>query len=100
MLVVSAALKKEAEIQHPLHEDLSFLVGTMFTDGKDDYSEEETAMICVFADKQVYICILFFFLIEPILISCKLNCCMKSLNKTETPIFNILCMLCFQGQPF
>ena len=49
----SAALKKEAEIQHPVHEDLSFLVGTMFTDDNDDYSDEETAMICVFADKQV-----------------------------------------------
>ena len=47
------ALKKEAEIQHPVHEDLSFLVGTMFTDGNDEFSEEETAMICVFADKQV-----------------------------------------------
>ena len=50
---ITKALKCETDIQHPIHEDLSFLVGTMFTDGRDDFSEDETAMICVFADKQV-----------------------------------------------
>ena len=50
---ITKALKCEADIKHPVHEDLSFLVGTMFTDDRDAFSEDETAMVCVFADKQV-----------------------------------------------
>ena len=30
----------------------------------------------------------------------KIHCCHKKhLDKTETPIFNLLCVFCFQGQP-
>ena len=32
--------------------------------------------------------------------SCKLQCChMKNLNETETTIFVLVCVWCFQGQP-
>lgn len=41
------------KIKHPESEDLSFLYGTILTDGKDAYSEEPTTNICVFADEQV-----------------------------------------------
>lgn len=41
------------KINHPESEDLSFLYGTILTDGKDPYSEEPTTNICVFADEQV-----------------------------------------------
>lgn len=41
------------KINHPESEDLSFLYGTILTDGKDTYSEEPTTNICVFADEQV-----------------------------------------------
>ena len=61
-----------------------------------------------------YICISF---IEPILVALKIKYCfsrcyvasavshntlvhMKSLNKTDSPIFVILCVLCFKNQPF
>lgn len=50
---VSDAVKAQVTISHPDSEDLAFLYGTIITDGKDAYSEEPTANICVFADSQV-----------------------------------------------
>ncbi|KAM4012971.1 trans-3-hydroxy-L-proline dehydratase [Anomaloglossus baeobatrachus] len=50
---VSEAVKAQVKIGHPDSEDLAFLYGTILTDGKDAYSEEPTANICVFADSQV-----------------------------------------------
>uniref|UniRef100_A0A8C9UQK1 trans-L-3-hydroxyproline dehydratase n=1 Tax=Spermophilus dauricus TaxID=99837 RepID=A0A8C9UQK1_SPEDA len=50
---VTEAVKAQFKITHPDNEDLSFLYGTILTDGKDAYSEEPTSNICVFADEQV-----------------------------------------------
>ncbi|XP_071971894.1 trans-3-hydroxy-L-proline dehydratase [Engystomops pustulosus] len=50
---VSDAVKAQVKINHPDSEDLAFLYGTILTDGRDAYSEEPTANICVFADSQV-----------------------------------------------
>ncbi|XP_066464318.1 trans-3-hydroxy-L-proline dehydratase [Eleutherodactylus coqui] len=50
---VSEAVKAQVTIRHPEYEDLAFLYGTIITDGKDAYSEEPTANICVIADLQV-----------------------------------------------
>ncbi|XP_063078566.1 trans-L-3-hydroxyproline dehydratase [Engraulis encrasicolus] len=50
---VTNAVKSQVELQHPEHKDLSFLYGTILTDGKDSFSEEPTANVCVFADAQV-----------------------------------------------
>lgn len=43
----------QVKLRHPVHEDLSFLYGTILTDGKDSFSDEPTANMCVFADAQV-----------------------------------------------
>ncbi|XP_075699693.1 trans-3-hydroxy-L-proline dehydratase isoform X2 [Rhinoderma darwinii] len=53
---VSDAVKAQVTISHPDSEDLAFLYGTIITDGKDAYSEEPTANICVFADSQETVC--------------------------------------------
>ncbi|KAM9293966.1 trans-3-hydroxy-L-proline dehydratase [Gastrophryne carolinensis] len=50
---VTEAVKAQVKISHPDSEDLAFLYGTILTDGKDAYSEEPTANICIFADSQV-----------------------------------------------
>ncbi|XP_067239757.1 trans-L-3-hydroxyproline dehydratase isoform X2 [Chanodichthys erythropterus] len=50
---VSDAVKSQVKLYHPVSEDLAFLYGTILTDGKDAYSEEPTANVCVFADAQV-----------------------------------------------
>ena len=50
---VSSAVKKSVQLEHPESADLAFLCGTILTDGKDDYSEEPTANLCVFADCEV-----------------------------------------------
>ena len=50
---VSNVIKKTVKIKHPVEEDLSFLYGTILTDGKDSYSTETTKHLTVFADKQV-----------------------------------------------
>ncbi|XP_068110516.1 trans-3-hydroxy-L-proline dehydratase [Hyperolius riggenbachi] len=49
---VTDAVKAQVKISHPHSEDLAFLYGTILTDGKDGYSEEPTANICVFGDSQ------------------------------------------------
>ncbi|XP_028677115.1 trans-L-3-hydroxyproline dehydratase [Erpetoichthys calabaricus] len=50
---VTNAVKAQVALHHPKSPDLAFLYGTILTDGKDNYSEEPTANICVFADAQV-----------------------------------------------
>ena len=51
---VSSAVKKTVQLEHPESADLAFLYGTILTDSKDEYSEEPTANICVFADCEVW----------------------------------------------
>ena len=51
---VSSAVKKSVQLEHPESADLAFLYGTILTDGRDVYSEEPTANLCVFADCEVY----------------------------------------------
>ncbi|XP_043553720.1 trans-L-3-hydroxyproline dehydratase [Chiloscyllium plagiosum] len=50
---VTNTVKTHVKFHHPDSEDLAFLYGTILTDGKDAFSEEPTANICVFADAQV-----------------------------------------------
>lgn len=50
---VSQNVKKKIEINHPVEKDLSFLYGTILTDGKDDSSNRESKHLTIFADKQV-----------------------------------------------
>uniref|UniRef100_UPI00398E470F trans-L-3-hydroxyproline dehydratase isoform X2 n=1 Tax=Pristiophorus japonicus TaxID=55135 RepID=UPI00398E470F len=52
-VVVTNAVKAQVKLHHPDSEDLAFLYGTILIDGKDAFSEEPTANICVFADAQV-----------------------------------------------
>lgn len=49
----------QLNLHHPTSDDLAFLYGTILTDGKDDYSSEPTANMCVFAEAQV-VCRLYF----------------------------------------
>jgi trans-L-3-hydroxyproline dehydratase len=49
----SEALKGVLQLTHPINADLAFLYGTILTDGKDEYSEEESQNMCVFADNEV-----------------------------------------------
>ncbi|XP_006815791.1 trans-L-3-hydroxyproline dehydratase [Saccoglossus kowalevskii] len=51
--MVTNAVKNEVQLEHPDDNDLAFIYGTIVTDGKDEYSDEPTANICVFADAQV-----------------------------------------------
>ncbi|XP_041814066.1 trans-L-3-hydroxyproline dehydratase isoform X2 [Chelmon rostratus] len=50
---VTKAVKSQVKLHHPTSDDLAFLYGTILTDGKDSYSSDATANICVFADAQV-----------------------------------------------
>jgi len=50
---VTETVKKEIQIEHPEEEDLSFLYGTILTDGSDAYCDDVTSNLCVFADRQV-----------------------------------------------
>nr|XP_056707743.1 trans-3-hydroxy-L-proline dehydratase [Euleptes europaea] len=50
---VTEAVKAQFEVCHPLIKDVSFLYGTILTDGKDAFSDEPTSNICVFGDAQV-----------------------------------------------
>ncbi|XP_051872448.1 trans-L-3-hydroxyproline dehydratase [Pristis pectinata] len=52
-VAVTNAVKAQVKLHHPDSKDLAFLYGTIITDGKDTFSEEPTANICVFADAQV-----------------------------------------------
>ncbi|XP_061668614.1 trans-L-3-hydroxyproline dehydratase isoform X1 [Syngnathoides biaculeatus] len=50
---VTEAVKSQVKLRHPLDDDLAFLYGTVLTDGKDLFSSDATANVCVFADAQV-----------------------------------------------
>ncbi|XP_028296180.1 trans-L-3-hydroxyproline dehydratase isoform X3 [Gouania willdenowi] len=50
---VTNAVKSQMKLYHPTSDDLAFLYGTILTDGKDQYSSEPTANVCVFAEAQV-----------------------------------------------
>ncbi|NP_001008128.1 trans-L-3-hydroxyproline dehydratase [Xenopus tropicalis] len=50
---VTESVKAQVKLNHPDSDDLAFLYGTILTDGKDSYSEEPTANICIFAESQV-----------------------------------------------
>ncbi|XP_067847621.1 trans-L-3-hydroxyproline dehydratase isoform X2 [Heptranchias perlo] len=52
-VAVTNAVKTQVKLHHPASEDLAFLYGTILIDGKDAFSEEPTANVCVFADAQV-----------------------------------------------
>jgi len=45
--------RSSLKLSHPESADLAFLYGTILTDGKEAWSEEETTNLCVFADRQV-----------------------------------------------
>ncbi|XP_063425578.1 trans-L-3-hydroxyproline dehydratase-like [Mytilus trossulus] len=47
------ALKKQLKLTHPDSEDLAFLYGTIVTDGKDQYSDDVSWNVCVFAEREV-----------------------------------------------
>eukprot|EP00794_Sanderia_malayensis_P011075 gene11075-12243_t len=51
--IITSAAKKQTKITHPEEEDLSFLYGTILTDGKDEYCQEPTSNLCIFADRQL-----------------------------------------------
>jgi trans-L-3-hydroxyproline dehydratase len=50
---VTTAVGDAVPLEHPDDPDLGFLYGTILTDGADEWSENPTANICVFADRQV-----------------------------------------------
>ncbi|GBM03236.1 Trans-L-3-hydroxyproline dehydratase [Araneus ventricosus] len=50
---ITEAVKKQLPIVHPEKEELSFLYGTIITDGKDKFADGASTNICVFADKEV-----------------------------------------------
>ncbi|XP_078001070.1 trans-L-3-hydroxyproline dehydratase-like [Glandiceps talaboti] len=50
---VTNAVKEQVKLEHPDNDDLAFLYGTILTDGKEEYSSEATANVCVFADAQL-----------------------------------------------
>lgn len=49
---ITEAVKIQIPLHHPDDPDLAFLYGTILTDGKDTFSDEPTANLCVFADAQ------------------------------------------------
>ena len=54
-------LKKQLKLTHPDSEDLAFLYGTIVTDGKDQYSEDVSWNVCVFAEREVctHFCVMY-----------------------------------------
>ncbi|XP_068615944.1 LOW QUALITY PROTEIN: trans-L-3-hydroxyproline dehydratase-like [Brachionichthys hirsutus] len=50
---VTDAVKSQVKFRHPTSEDLAFCYGTILTDGRDDFSSDATANVCVFADARV-----------------------------------------------
>nr|XP_022304289.1 trans-L-3-hydroxyproline dehydratase-like [Crassostrea virginica] len=46
-------LRKHLELSHPETEGVSFVYGTILTDGNDDFSEDITDTMCVFAEREV-----------------------------------------------
>ncbi|XP_027895829.1 trans-L-3-hydroxyproline dehydratase isoform X2 [Xiphophorus couchianus] len=52
-MALTRAIKSQVKLHHPVSDDLAFLYGTILTDGRDQFSPEPTANICVFAEAQV-----------------------------------------------
>ena len=50
---LSAAAQSQVSITHPTEEDLSFLYGIIFTDGKSGADGSASRNVCIFADGQV-----------------------------------------------
>ncbi|MFD2204055.1 proline racemase family protein [Kiloniella antarctica] len=50
---ITKTIRDNLKLSHPDSHDLAFLYGTILTDGRDHFSSEPTANICVFADRQV-----------------------------------------------
>lgn len=50
---VTEATSDQVLLDHPEDPELSFLYGTILTDGNDEFSDEPTANVCVFAERQV-----------------------------------------------
>ncbi|XP_061609559.1 trans-L-3-hydroxyproline dehydratase [Phyllopteryx taeniolatus] len=50
---VTRAVESRVKLRHPLSDDLAFLYGTILTDGKERFSSDATANVCVFAEAQV-----------------------------------------------
>ncbi|XP_051511029.1 trans-L-3-hydroxyproline dehydratase-like [Myxocyprinus asiaticus] len=44
---VTNAMKFQVTLHHPVSEDMAFLYGTILTDGKDAFSGEPTANVCL-----------------------------------------------------
>ena len=51
--LISKAVREQLKLSHPEEEDLSFLYGTIITDGNDEFNDKPTANLCIFADRQV-----------------------------------------------
>ncbi|XP_054724385.1 trans-L-3-hydroxyproline dehydratase-like [Uloborus diversus] len=51
--LVTGAVKEQMPPIHPVSKELSFLYGTIITDGKDSYLDGASTNLCVFADRQV-----------------------------------------------
>ena len=47
------AVKQQVSLYHPDDNDLAFLYGTILTDGNDEFSNETSFNVCVFANAQV-----------------------------------------------
>ena len=52
-VAVTKAAKAQIKLDHPDDPDLAFFYGTILTDGKDAWSAEPSANICVFAEREV-----------------------------------------------
>ena len=50
---LTRAAQADIPLSHPDADDLAFLYGSILTDGRDEYSDQPTRNICVFADRQV-----------------------------------------------
>ncbi|MEP3276154.1 MAG: proline racemase family protein [Stappiaceae bacterium] len=51
---ISRTVRNTLSVEHPLDADLSYLYGTILTDGKDEFSADQpTGNVCVFADGQI-----------------------------------------------
>jgi trans-L-3-hydroxyproline dehydratase len=50
---VTEAVTAAIPLDHPDDDDLAFLYGTILTDGRDAWTPEPTANICVFAEREV-----------------------------------------------
>ncbi|GIY53242.1 trans-L-3-hydroxyproline dehydratase [Caerostris extrusa] len=50
---ITEAVKSNLKMEHPESKELSFLYGTIITDGKDKFSDGPSTNICIFADNQI-----------------------------------------------